>query len=187
MPTNPRFSETVEATPNPGPIGPVGTRGPAGPPGTDGAPGATGARGADGATGPQGTPGTPGAMVFANAAARAVAVPAFIGQLGWQVDSAVLYHATGTNFGDWASAAPSIDSVLARGATTARSLIFAAGGRIDLGHTATNAGINPAVTNAIDVNPAVLQLSFDEVTNLLTLTMTLTDGSTKTATVGPFA
>ncbi len=58
-------------------------------------PGATGAAGADGAN----------ATTFTDATARAAAVPDFVGQLGLQLDTLVLYRGTALTAGSWTALA----------------------------------------------------------------------------------
>lgn len=72
--------------------------------------GATGAAGSNGTNGTNGTNGSNGtngenAVTFADATARGAATPGFVGQLGLQLDTVVLYRGTATSAGSWTAAA----------------------------------------------------------------------------------
>jgi hypothetical protein len=61
-----------------------------------------------------------GTRTFSNAAARALTVPSFIGQLGTQQDTAVMYISTGTSAGNWSALSGNVTlSMIADGLFTA--------------------------------------------------------------------
>ncbi len=74
-------------------------------------PGATGAAGADGAN----------ATTFTDATARAAAVPDFVGQIGLQLDTLVLYRATALTAGSWTALAAAAVGAEASGAVSSHA------------------------------------------------------------------
>jgi hypothetical protein len=70
-----------------------------------------------GTKGDTGSAGTSAAVTFANAAARALAVPAFLGQLGLQLDTVVAYYGTALTAGSWTVCPPAMVGAMASNAT----------------------------------------------------------------------
>ena len=85
-------------------MGPQGPQGIQGAPGTNGSPGTAGAAGAPGpagAAGATGAMGPPGSVPFATAVYRLQSTPAYLGQLGWQIDTKQLYYGSSLSIGGW--------------------------------------------------------------------------------------
>jgi hypothetical protein len=126
-------------------------------------------------------------VTAADTAALAAKVPATIGQLCVQLDTAVLWKSNTTTAGDWSRVVPyTLDQVVAGSGVVTTSNIIMQGRNIDLGKTSPGVGLEINVTNQVGISNPVLSFAIDESTNILTLSLLRSDGTTVTLPLGPF-
>jgi hypothetical protein len=104
-----------------------------------------------------------------------------------QLDTGGLWIGSSTGVGNWNQFLDTLANVLAGGNTTGGTdIVVDANQAVDVGFTAASAALKINVSNPAGGNAPKLRMSYEETTDILTLSYERTDGVNTTATI-PFA